>query len=89
MWKIAFKKKWLLFHIATIVGILFCLRLGVWQWIRRERVDQVTGETVINLQSTFYAFQWIFFAVALAWFWYRFFKDEYLVSIGQLKKGAK
>ena len=86
MWKIALERKWLLFHLVTFLGIGFCLRLGFWQWIRRERIDSQTGEVVINLQSAFYSFQWIFFAVALGWFWYRFFRDEYLVRTGQLKK---
>ena len=89
MWKIALQRKWIIFHIATIAGILLCIRLGIWQWIRRERIDQATGEVVINLQSTFYAFQWIFFGIALAWFWYKFFRDEYLVSIEEIRKGEK
>ena len=79
----------MLCKLITVSPVTWSTLSRLWQWIRRERVDQVTGETVINLQSTFYAFQWIFFAVALAWFWYRFFKDEYLVSIGQLKKGTR
>lgn len=86
MWKIASERKWLLFHMATILGIVFCLRLGIWQWIRRARIDSSTGEVVISLQSSFYAVQWVFFAIALAWFWVRFFQDEYLSRTGQLKK---
>lgn len=85
MWKIALERKWILFHMLTVLGIIFCLRLGIWQWIRRERINATTGEAVVNLQSSFYAVQWIFFAVALAWFWSRFFKDEYLKRTGQLK----
>jgi len=86
MWKIALERKWLLFHIFTITSIALCLRLGLWQWIRRERTDAITGDQVLSLQSSFYAVQWVFFAVAVGWFWYRFFRDEYLSRTGQLKK---
>ncbi|MFM1985826.1 MAG: hypothetical protein RIS18_43 [Actinomycetota bacterium] len=86
MWKIALERKWLPFHIFIILSIVFCLRLGLWQWIRRERVDALTGDVVISLQSSFYAGQWVFFAIAAGWFWYRFFRDEYLSRTGQLKK---
>jgi hypothetical protein len=86
MWKIALERKWLLFHIFTIISIALCLRLGLWQWIRRERTDAITGDQVLSLQSSFYAVQWVFFAVAVGWFWYRFFRDEYLSRTGQLKK---
>jgi len=86
MWKIALERKWLLFHIFTIISIALCLRLGLWQWVRRERTDAITGDQVLSLQSSFYAVQWVFFAVAVGWFWYRFFRDEYLSRTGQLKK---
>jgi len=86
MWKIALERKWLLFHIFTIISITLCLRLGLWQWVRRERTDAITGDQVLSLQSSFYAVQWVFFAVAVGWFWYRFFRDEYLSRTGQLKK---
>jgi len=86
MWKIALERKWLLFHIFTIISIALCFRLGLWQWVRRERTDAITGDQVLSLQSSFYAVQWVFFAVAVGWFWYRFFRDEYLSRTGQLKK---
>jgi hypothetical protein len=86
MWKIALERKWFFFHIFTILSIALCLRLGLWQWVRRERTDAISGEQVISLQSSFYAVQWIFFAIAAGWFWYRFFRDEYLSRTGQLKK---
>jgi len=86
MWKIALERKWIFFHIFTIVSIALCLRLGLWQWFRRERTDAITGEQVLSLQSSFYAVQWLFFAAAVGWFWYRFFRDEYLSRTGQLKK---
>ena len=85
MWKIAQERKWILFHVFTILAIVICLRLGIWQWVRRERIDALTGDVIINLQSSFYAGQWAFFAGAAGWFWYRFFKDEYLSRTGQLK----
>jgi len=86
MWKIALERKWLLFHIFTILSIAVCLRLGLWQWVRRERTNAITGDQVLSLQSSFYAVQWLFFAIAVGWFWYRFFRDEYLSRTGQLKK---
>jgi hypothetical protein len=87
MWKIILQPKWYLFHVVSGLGVLVCIRLGIWQWVRRERVNPVTGDIIVNLQSTFYAFQWIFFAIAVIWFWFKFFKDEDLVSRGLLKKG--
>jgi hypothetical protein len=54
--------------------------------VTEVRTNAITGEQVLSLQSSFYAVQWVFFAAAVGWFWYRFFRDEYLSRTGQLKK---
>lgn len=76
MWKIAIHPRWIFFHALVLGATYTCFRLGIWQWeVRIEESVDSTTET-ISLQSTFYAFQWWFFAAFFLWFWFKFFKDE-------------
>jgi hypothetical protein len=76
MWKIAFHPKWIPFHALALGATYTCVRLGIWQWDVRWTQDSATAEPSLSLQSTFYAFQWWFFAIFFLWFWFKFFKDE-------------
>ena len=89
MWRLALKPKWIGFHALTIVAFLACAQLGIWQWQRRNRVDAISQSIEFSSRSFIYAFQWWCFAGFVIWFWYRFFKDEYLVSIGEMHREEK
>ena len=89
MWKVIKEPKWIGFHLLTLIAFLACMQLGVWQWQRRHRVDEITQVVSFSSRSFIYAFQWWCFAGFAIWFWYRFFKDEYLVRIGKIEKKNK
>jgi hypothetical protein len=77
--------KWIPFHLfaSSLLGGFGWL--GIWQWELRYRVSASTGETVLDWQNTFYAFQWWIFAFAALWFWWKFISDDYLIRQRKLK----
>lgn len=77
MFKYVIQPRWLFLHLVTVAFSVGFLRLGWWQWQARNRVSVATGELVIDWQNTFYAFQWLAFALFAIWFWWKFLSDGY------------
>jgi len=86
MWRVAREPKWIGFHLLTIISFFACAQLGFWQWDRRNRFDEISQTLTFSSRNFLYAIQWWLFAAFVLWFWYRFFKDEYLVRIGKISR---
>ena len=69
--------RWILLHLIAIAFSAGFLRLGWWQWQARNRIDLQSGEVIIDWQNTFYAFQWLAFALFVVWFWWKFLSDGF------------
>jgi len=72
----AISPRWIPGHLLALGAMALCVRLSVWQWDVGRAPLEPGGPPRNSIQNLFYAFQWLFFAGFVAWFWVRFLRDE-------------
>lgn len=74
--------RWIPWHVLCAVIAVAFVRLGFWQWSVAHR------QTPTDWQNSGYALQWIAFAGFVAWFWYKFIRDSYVLETAEAEELA-
>lgn len=72
----ALDRRWIVWHVLCLAIVIAFAWLGVWQLRVSWAVDVPGGPEKFHLRNFAYGLQWFVFIGFVAWFWYRFMRDQ-------------